>query len=271
MKDDLGDRMKMLEGIEAGRRFLPLLPICVRLDGKCFSSFTRGMKRPFDSVMSDMMVETTKFLVEETNACIGYTQSDEISLILYSDTYKSQVFFDGIIQKLVSVLASLATAKFLTLVMGKMPDKVKELPVFDCRVWTVPNKEEAVASILWREFDSTKNSISMLAQSKFSHKELDGKTGEEKQEMLFSKFGINWNDIEPRFKRGTYIQRKKIVRRFSVEELDKLPPKHAARKNPDLTFERSDVIVVNMPPLSTVVNRVAVIFDGAEPETLKKE
>lgn len=261
--------MKEFEMAEAGRRLIPLLPICCRLDGKCFHSFTKGMNRPFDSVMSDMMVETTAFMVEETNACIGYTQSDEISLVLYSDSLKSQVYFDGRIQKLVSVLAAKTTAKFLTLVFERMPEKVRELPVFDCRVWVVPNKDEAVNTILWREFDASKNSISMLAQSKFSHKELDGKSGEEKQEMLFSKFGINWNDIEPRFKRGTYVQRKTTVRRFTTEELEMLPPKHEARRNPDLTFERSDVKVVEMPPLSTVVNRVAVIFDGADPETLK--
>lgn len=271
MKDDLGDRMKMLEGVEAGRRFLPLLPICVRLDGKGFHNFTKGMNRPFDATMSDMMVDTTVFLVEETNACVGYTQSDEISLILYSDTMKSQTYFDGRIQKLVSVLAATATAKFMSLVADRMPAKFGELPRFDCRAWMVPNKEEAVNTILWREFDATKNSISMLAQSKFSHKELDGKNGQEKQEMLYAKFGINWNDVEARFKRGVYVQRKTSVRSFTAEELSELPPKHAARKNPDLKIERSDVIVVDMPPLAKVTNRVEVIFDGKEPETLKEE
>lgn len=263
--DDLGDRMKSLEGIEAQRRLIPLLPICCRLDGCHFHSFTRGMKRPFDDVMSDMMVETTKFLVEETNACVGYTQSDEISLILYSDSYKKQVYFDGRIHKLVSVLAAKATGKFLSLVMEKMPNKAKLLPTFDCRIWNVPNKEEAVNTILWRELDASKNSVSMLAQSKFSHKELDGKSGSQKQEMLFSKFGINWNNVEARFKRGVYVQRKTTVRSFTADELNDLPPKHEARKNPDLKIERSDVIVVDMPPLAKVVNRIEVIFDGKEP------
>lgn len=268
MKDDLGDRMKMFEGMEAGRKFLPLLPICCRLDGRNFGNFTKGMKRPFDSTMSDMMVLTTVFLVEEANACIGYTQSDEISLILHSDSMKSQTYFDCRIQKLVSVLASTATAKFMSLVAERMPEKFKALPCFDCRAWVVPDKEEAVNTILWREWDCLKNSVSMLAQSKFSHKELDGKNGSEKQEMLFSKFGINWNDVESRFKRGVYVQRKKSFRRFSNEELAKLPPKHNARKDPNLIFERTDVIVVDMPPLGKVINRVEVIFEGAEPQVL---
>jgi len=143
--------------------------------------------------------------------------------------------------------------------------------MFDSRAWIVPDKEEAVNTLLFREIDATKNSISMLAQSKFSHKELDGKSGNEKQEMLFSKFGINWNDVESRFKRGVYVQRKKSFRRFSSDELAKLPPKHNAKKDPNLVVERTDVIVVDMPPLGKVLNREEVIFEGAEPQILIPE
>jgi len=268
-KESLDDRMKLYEAIEAQRHLIPLLPICCRLDGKCFSSFTRDLVRPFDIVFSQMMIETTKFLVEEANACIGYTESDEISLIIYSDSTKSQVFFDGRIQKLTSVLASLATAKFLSLVFERLPDKARELPVFDCRVWNVPNKEEAVNSILWREIDSTKNSYSMSARCYYSAKELHGKNSSEIQEMLFQK-GINWSDYPFHFKRGTFIQRKKVLRKFTASELDKLPPKHKAREDPDLVYERSEVEIVSMPPFSTIVNRVGVIFNGEEPVTEKK-
>lgn len=269
-KESLDERMKLYEGIEAQRHLIPLLPICCRLDGRCFSSFTRGLVRPFDIVFSQMMIETTKFLVEETNACVGYTESDEISLILYSETLKSQVFFDGRIQKLTSVLASLATAKFLSLVFERLPDKARELPVFDCRVWNVPNKDEAANAILFRENDASRNSCSMAASHYYSHKELDNKTSKEKNEMLFAK-GINWNDYPSHFKRGTFIQRKKVLRKFTTSELDKLPPKHEARKNPDLVYERSEVEIVSMPPFSTVINRVGVIFNGEEPMTEKKD
>lgn len=181
-KSDFGDRMKIYEQHEAGRRCLPLLPICARLDGRGFSKWTRGLNRPYDQRLSEIMIETTKFLVEESQAKIGYTQSDEISLIFG----ESEVFFDGKIQKLVSILASLATAKFNQEATTKLINHIIKsgLAFFDCRIWTVPNQTEAANTLLWRELDATKNSISMAAQHYYSHKELDKKTSSEKQEML---------------------------------------------------------------------------------------
>lgn len=266
--ETLDDRMKFFEEIEAQRHLIPLLPICVRLDGKCFSSFTRDMVRPFDATFSKIMVDTTKFLVEEVNACIGYTESDEISLVLYSDNLKSQVYFNGRIQKLVSVIASLASVKFLSLIIERMPRKAEEMPVFDCRIWNVPNKIEAANAILSRENDSTRNSVHMAANHYYSHKELHNKNAAEMHEMLHEK-GINWNDYPSAFKRGTFIQRKYSTRKFTIEELDKLPPKHNARKNPELEFERSDVVIVDMPPFNKVINRIEVIFDGIEPKVIE--
>ena len=134
MTDDLGDRMKVFEQAEAGRRFLPLLPVVARLDGRGFSSFTRGLQRPFDSRMSDLMIETTKALVDETVAVCGYTQSDEITLAWYSDDYRSQIFFDGKIQKMVSTLAAIASVTFNKLLPQFLPEKVTAAPTFDCRV-----------------------------------------------------------------------------------------------------------------------------------------
>ncbi len=269
-KDDLGDRMKMLEMVEAGRMLMPLLPTMIRLDGRSFHSFTRGLKRPYDERMSDIMIQTTKFLVEETNACIGYTQSDEISLVLNSDSYHSQIFFDGRIQKLNSVIAALASVRFNKLVVEKLPEKSHIDAVFDCRVWNVPTKDEAVNNFIWRENDAVKNSVSMAARAYFSHKQVDNKTGPEKHEMLYSK-GVNWNDYPPFFKRGTYVQRVNVSRKFTAEEIEKLPPKHAARKNPDLIVERSEVRVVDMPKMSSILNRIDVIFNGDKPIFVKKE
>ena len=111
-KTALGDRMKMYEHREVGRRAMPRLPICVRIDGKTFSRFTRNLARPYDERLSELMVHTAEVLVEKTGARIGYTQSDEISLILYSDSPNSQVYLDGRIMKLTSILASIATAAF---------------------------------------------------------------------------------------------------------------------------------------------------------------
>ena len=269
MEDALGDRMKMLEAREAGRRTLPLLPICARLDGKCFSKFTKGLHRPFDLRMQSLMLDVTLKLVEETNACIGYTQSDEISLIYYSSTYASQVFFDGKIQKMVSVLASMATAHFNKLVPQYLylEEKKDELAYFDCRVWDVPTKEEAVNTILWRELDATKNAISMAARTVYSHKELMHKTCSEMQEMLFQK-GINFNDYPSFFKRGAFVQRKDFKKVLTDKELAKMPEKYANEiKGKEIT--RSEVVFVEVPPFNKVINRVEFIFDGDIPEVIK--
>jgi tRNA(His) guanylyltransferase len=265
MIDALGDRMKAYESAESGRRFMPLLPIIARVDGRCFSSFTQGMERPFDSTMTDMMIATTAALVSDTNACMGYTQSDEITLAWHSTDPKSQVFFDGRVMKMTSQLAALATLHFYRRVLNKMPERADKLPTFDARVWQVPNQTEGANAFLWREWDATKNSITMAAAVYYSHNQLHGKNSADKHELLHAK-GVNWNDYPASFKRGTYVQRRRIERPFTIEEIESLPPRHEARDNPSLVVERWRIAVLEMPPLATVTNREAVIFDGAEPQ-----
>ena len=265
MEDKLGDRMKMYEQAKAGERLMPLLPICARIDGKCFSNFTSKFERPFDSRFHDVMKYTTEMLVKETNALVGYTQSDEISLVFYSDKFQSQVFFDGKLQKMVSVLASYATAYFREGLTKFMPENSNKMGFFDCRVWNVPNLAEASNTILWRELDATKNSISMAARHYFSHKSLQGKTGSEMQEKLFSEKGINWNDYPDSFKRGSYFMRIQEKTKFTSSEIEKLPLKHEARNNPDLEILRTVVKEVVFPPMTRIRNREETLFFGATP------
>ena len=265
MKDDLGDRMKLYEAAEAGRRFMPLLPVLARIDGRAFHSFTRGMERPFDAGFTAAMVEATTHLVRETNACMGYTQSDEITLAWHSLDAKSQIWFDGRIAKMTSQLAAHATLAFYRAVLARMPAYADRMPTFDARVWQVPNRAEGANVFLWREWDATKNSVSMAASAYYSHKALMGKNSADKHDLLFAK-GVNWNDYPAFFKRGTYVQRRTVAKPFNAAELDRLPPKHDARLNPDLVVERAMWAPVDMPPLGTVVNREAVVFEGAMPE-----
>ncbi len=260
--DLFGDRMKDYEQQEAGRRFLPLLPVCARLDGKGFHRLTKGLERPYDRRFVELMRRTTAHLVQETQACMGYTQSDEISLVWYSDEYKSQIFFDRRIQKMVSVLASMTTAFFNAHLPELLPEKIGILALFDCRVWQVPTLAEAANTFLWREFDATKNSISMAARHYYSHEALHKKTSDEMQDMLWQK-EVNWNEYPPFFKRGTFIQKRKIGRAFTAEEIENLPATHEAHT---LTIERSEIQCLNMPPFAKVKNRVEVIFSAAEPE-----
>lgn len=262
MSDALGDRMKMYENAEAGRKLMPLLPVLARVDGRAFHSFTHGMRRPFDQGFSECMIETTAELVAETNACMGYTQSDEITLAWHSTDLKSQIWFDGRVCKMVSQLAAHATLTFYRRIERRDPARAAKLPTFDARVWSVPNRTEGANVFVWREWDATKNSISMAAQSVCSHRELHGKHGGEMQEMLFQ-HGINWNDYPAFFKRGTYVQRRKVLKPFTADELEKLPPKHEARTNPSLMVERSEIRVLDLPPITSIPNREAVIFDGA--------
>lgn len=261
MKEDkFGDRMKMYENIEAQRAFMPGLPICVRIDGRAFHTFTRGMKRPYDEDMSNAMVETMKYLVEQTFACIGYTQSDEITLIL-SDV--KEPMFGGRISKLTSLFASMATAKFNEVIHKKYPDK--PLAQFDCRCWQVPNRNEAVNELLWREFDATKNSISMAARTYYSDKQLLGKNGSQKQDLLMEK-GVNWNDYPAFFKRGTYAKRVVIERPMTDEEWAKIPKEHQETLGRNTPVKRSVIQALDMPIFSKVTNRVDVIFEDAAPQ-----
>lgn len=264
-KDALGDRMKQYEAVTASTRFLPLLPICVRIDGKNFSKFTARMERPFDMKFHACMCEVTKRLVEASHAVIGYTQSDEISLVLYSATLDSQLFFDGKQQKLVSVLASMATRFFVTALLKYYPEYAAKEAFFDARAWVVPSREEAVNVLIWRELDATKNSVSMAARHYFSHKELHGLGRADQMELLFSK-GVNWNDYPTSFKRGTYFRRVTTLKPFSREELDSLPPKHNARKNPGLLIERTLVEQQEVLPLKNLTNRVGFVFGGEPPK-----
>lgn len=215
--DSLGDRMKGFETLEAGRQMMPGLPVIARLDGRAFHTFCRGLDRPFCRAMSECMRLTTSDLVEEFHASVGYTQSDEITLV-----WREPTLFGSRYQKMTSILAGYASATFTQMVPLFLPQKAQLVPCFDCRVFQVPTLGEALNCLIWRERDCTKNSISMAAQSVFSHKELQNKNGSQMQEMLFQK-GINFNDYPVRFKRGIYVKRQVEERELTEEELARIP------------------------------------------------
>jgi tRNA(His) 5'-end guanylyltransferase len=259
--DDLGDRMKKYEQVETGRRFLPLLPVYARLDGRCFSKFTKGMRRPYDPDMSAAMIETTRALVEKTNALVGYTQSDEISLVWFNEDSRQQIYFDGKTQKMVSCLAADATAEFLIRALELWPEKSRSsLPRFDCRVMQLPNKDECANMLLWREKDAVKNSITMAASAHFSHRELLGVGTAARYRMLLQK-GVDWNDYPVSFKRGSWIRRRRVLRHLTEEELARIP----AKNRPTAPVWRRECAPFEMPPLSRIENLVDVIFDAADP------
>jgi tRNA(His) 5'-end guanylyltransferase len=265
--DPLGDRMKAYEMVEAGRRAEPGLPILVRLDGKAFHTFTKGLERPFDARLQGLMDATTRHLVKESGAIVGYTQSDEISLVLHTATARSEHYLGGRFQKLCSILAAMATSVFGRRLAEALPEKADKSPIFDARAWTVPTLEEAANTLLWREQDATKNSIAMAAQARLSHTQLQGKSKREQQALLLATHGVDWNDYPARSKHGAWFRRVEITRAFTTEELDALPPLHAARKDPGLLVVRHDIAQLDMPPFGSVKNRVGVVFHGEQPVT----
>jgi len=268
--DSIGDRMKFYEKNFGSNLIyaMPQCPLVIRLDGRAFHTFTKGLDRPFDRGMSDLMDATTKHLVDESNACLGYTQSDEITLILYAEDHHSQIYLDGKIDKLNSLLASSASVFFNKNLSEYIPSKEKHDPQFDCRCFSVPTKNEAVNAIIWREKDAVRNSIQMVGQAHFSHASLQGKSCNDIQEMLFQEKGINWNDLRARDKRGGYFQAKKITGKLNPEELKSLPEMHDARKNPDMVYTRREVKSVELPIMTKILNQKEVVFDGSNASTL---
>lgn len=211
--EKFGDRMKQYEN--AYRIKLPRrLPVLLRIDGKAFHTYTRGMERPFDSDLTNAMWETAKYLCQNImGAKVAYHQSDEISILLTNDDkLTTEAWFDNNLQKICSIAASLATAKFNETMREKYPEK--ELALFDCRAWVLP-KDEVCNYFLWRQQDATKNSISMVAQAYFSANELYKKNGAMKQDMLMEK-GINWNDLGVWMKRGVCIVKEKYNKGESI-------------------------------------------------------
>ena len=235
--DSLGDRMKGYENIS--RIYLTRrTPVIIRIDGKAFHTFTRGFRRPFDSILMSTMRDTAKFLCEHISGCrLAYVQSDEISLLLTDyETKETQPWFDNNLQKLVSIAASMATLEFnrqFFRTVTELQDDIVFHPtsteaawgkfeesnwnayskaidggaMFDARAFILP-KEEVCNYFIWRQQDATRNSILMVAQSYFSHNEMQGKTCDVLQDMLFSARNVNWNDYPTDQKRGTCIIKK---------------------------------------------------------------
>jgi tRNA(His) guanylyltransferase len=237
MKDELGDKIKQWER-DAETRPTGDNPIIVRLDGKNFSKWTKGLDKPYDLVMSDIMKDVTTSLVQYTNASVGYTQSDEISLIINKTSGGGELFFGGRFQKLASVLASLATYTFNSLVSERMPDRSGKMALFDARVFETPSIDDAMDVLAWRAEDCRRNSVSCLAQTVFSHKELQKKNVGEMKRML-SEANKDWIGTPEFYRNGYYVKRTKILQKFTCEEIEALPEKHMARSNPDLLVERT--------------------------------
>ena len=272
MSDSLGDRMKRYENIS--RNYLTRrIPVIIRLDGKAFHTFTKGMRKPFDRVLMAAMQDTMKYLCENIQGCVfGYTQSDEITLVLTDyKTLTTDAWFGYNIQKVVSVAASMATMAFnkffenyvaewtkVTFPTNYLGHSLREAntdffadlrlkekyysaisrgALFDTRVFSIP-KEEVCNCLIWRQQDATRNSIEAVGQAYFSHKELDRKSCNMIQEMLWQEKGINWNDFPTDCKSGSACYRKATTSTI-------------VKDGKEISFERNGWVVDVNPPIFT--------------------
>lgn len=240
-RDDLGTRMKTFYEEIPKTKLMRRCPVTIRIDGKAFHTFTRGFQKPFDEILIEAMQKTMKYLCENIQGCVlGYTQSDEITLILID--YKklnSSAWFDYEVQKMCSIAASMATMAFNKFFKKNVENleqyyaieyetngwygkgtpeyemcetyskAVEKGAMFDARCFNIP-KEEVTNLIYWRQLDVSRNSIQMVGQANFSHKELQNKSCNQIQDMLIDK-GINWNDLPTHQKRGSCCVRNNIV------------------------------------------------------------
>lgn len=214
--DSLGDRMKAYEATTQ-HNLIRRMPVIIRIDGKAFHTYTKRLKHldpdlitvPFSSMMKNAMVETTKALVAEVQNCVlGYTQSDEISLLIRDyDELETQPWFGNNVQKMVSVSASAATAAFnFAFSQYAQPQKLSDMAKFDSRVYNIP-KEDVVNYFIWRQNDASRNSVQMLGHYHFSQKQMHAKSNSQVHDMLMLEKGVNWNDLPVWMKRGTCVTR----------------------------------------------------------------
>lgn len=212
----LGERIKRYESVTRGYLAVKT-PVIMRLDGKAFHTFTKGMNKPFDARLMTTMQRTMLALCEDIEGCVlGYTQSDEITLVIQDyNTYDTAAWYEYRIDKMCSVAASKATRYFNKFYIEECGNEYTEdvvdlgvyeskkwMAEFDCRVFNVP-KEEVCNVVLWRQQDASKNSIQMLAQSLFKHNELQNLNCSKLQDKMFEEKGVNWNDLAVPKKRGT--------------------------------------------------------------------
>lgn len=261
--------MKQYESIEAQRTLLPGLPICVRLDGRSFHTVTKRCNKPFDAELREVMVRVVENLIEECDAVLGYTQSDEITLVLKPMTRVDDYYFKARVQKLCSMLASVASVSFNTLVRSdefkdNLGMRITKPAFFDCRVWNVPDMKFAALVFSWRQADAIKNSITMVAQEYFSHAELLSKNSDEKVQMLTQK-GVVYSSYPKEYRNGVFVKRTTVTRKYTADEIDSLPEKHAARTCPDLIVTRSVYNRFAGEVLRGIKNQAEYLFDGAEP------
>ena len=271
MKDELGDRIKS-QYEDRTRYSLPRRTYTmIRLDGKAFHTYTKNLKKPFDNdLFADIDSAIIAMLPEIQGAVFAYTQSDEISILLTDfATPNTDAWFDGNLQKMCSVSASIITAEFNKFRMWRrdiVMDTVNKpldfstfpMAYFDARVFTIPDRIEVMNYLIWRNQDCARNSVSMVAQSLFSHKELHGKNTKDKHDMMHEK-GVNWaTDYTDGQKNGRLIVKEEYMAPIALPKTD-------------VQIARDESCGIASTPNTTYVKRTKWVSKGAWKFTEDKE
>jgi len=206
----LGDRMKEYEAVTTSGTLTRRVPVIIRLDGRAFHTFSRRMERPYDEVFHQCMCWTSLELCKKVQGSkFAFHFSDEISILLTDyDTLDTEPYFGYCLQKVVSVTASLCTARFADACLQRGVPWARPVQQFDCRAFNVP-RDDIANYFLFRQRDCTRNSIQSCAQTVYSHKQLHGADSSKMQDMLMEK-GINWNKMPTRFKRGIAVYKPMV-------------------------------------------------------------
>lgn len=231
---DLANRMKEYE--KRNQYYLQKrIPVAIRMDGRSFHTFTKGFQRPFDEILMTTMQETARYMCENIqNAKFAYVQSDEITIILVDyDTLETDCWFNYRTDKLCSIAASMATLKFnmafkeailneewewknsltpqsveiqkaYNNYITTLKKAAQKGAMFDARCFNIP-KEEVANLIYWRQLDAMRNSVQMVAQANFPHKELQGLNQEALKGKLHLEKNIIWDNYPIYKQRGTAV------------------------------------------------------------------
>ena len=190
------------------------VPAVLRVDGKSFHTFTRGMERPFDRALMTTMQRTMQYLCENIQGCVfGYTQSDEITLVLTDyETIQTDAWFGYRVQKMASVAASMATLAFNRFFQEEYPSRPERFnqAMFDARVFSVP-KEDVCNCLIWRQKDATRNSIQSTGYAFLTKSRMHGLSSDQVQELLWSEKQINWNNYPTDCKRGAGCYKVEVM------------------------------------------------------------
>lgn len=267
--ESLADRMKKYEEVTTNIHLIERLPIYARIDMRAGHTWCKALDKPFDLEYSNAMKHATSYIVEKTGALIGYTQSDEASFVWLDN---SKVPFETRVFKLQSILASMFTAAFMQKCFGTKLEfrMLKMLPSFDCRVCNMPSLDECTNMILWRERDSIKNSITLLALEHFSNNDIYKKNSLDKIAMLKAK-GVDYYGLDEDLRNGSYFRRELYQKLLTIDEYNAIPEPNrpALDENGNAYVTRSHVIQFKLGmPLHEIANRKNVLFFNEKVERI---